>query len=239
MDFTRILTAALLVGASACSSQPGSTSQDTVAVTAAQALVATPTQSTPSHHKHSRDAALAALPTLHELVASGKPQHRGFRSVDEAKSATPTDPMPMYGVGLTALSAFRPGQDARALLVDKEEQLFPVAVDGDVRTSMIVRKQPGGDWETTQFVHGPMAPAVHQGRHRVSKGRGVDATSLMFIDVPSLATLLGHDERGTLMVTPVYDIAGTQMRAGETYKASEVFALLQPLAAQAESSAPN
>ena len=240
MNFTKILTATLLVSLSACGSQSGSNTQDAPAVTEKQALTTAPTQPTAARSMHPHDAALAALPTLHELVASGTPHRRGFRSVEEAKSATLADSLPMYMIGLSDLTAFRPGQNVRALLMDMQEQMFPLAVDGDVRTSVIVRKRTGDIWEATQFVHGPVGKAVHDSRANVSKARGIDATKLILIEIPALTTrLLGYDENGTLMVTPVYDVPGTSLHADGSYKASDVFALLQPLAAQVDPNVPN
>jgi hypothetical protein len=40
--------------------------------------------------------------------------------------------------------------------------------------------------------------------------------------------MLAHEENGVLMLTPVWDVKGTDLRAGGTDVASRVFAKLQP-----------
>jgi hypothetical protein len=48
------------------------------------------------------------------------------------------------------------------------------------------------------------------------------------------AKFLGHDEKGELMLSPIRDITGTELKAGQTRRAAEVFAMLKPIAQQVE-----
>jgi hypothetical protein len=185
-------------------------------------------------------AATASLATLAELAAKGPPGRRGFNSIGEVQFATLATSLPVFMVRLDSLRAYQSGQDTRALLFDKQEVMYPITVNGEVRSSVVTRKRADGLWEAAAFGRGNVAKAVHIGRQGVSANRGIAESSVSLIEIPTLsARLLGHDERGVLMLTPVYDVPGTAFHAGETHSASEVFAALQPLAAQVDPTLPN
>lgn len=177
------------------------------------------------------DAAAASLPTLKELVASGPPERRAFHSGAEVDSATLSTPLPVFMVGLDALIAYRPGQATWPLLRDKREVMYPVTVGGEVRTSVVVKQRADGHWEPGEFGHANVAKTAHAGRHDVSAMRGIAEANLSLVEIPALAAyLLSHDEHGVLMLTPIYDVTGTDLKAGQTHSAAEVFSVLQPLA---------
>ncbi len=134
-------------------------------------------------------------------------------------------------VQLDDLKVYQSGSDPRAMLVDKEEVLYPVAVGGDVRSSVVVRKRANGQWEAAEFGRGNMVKSVVAARLGVSTRMGIAETSFLLVEIPTLAArLVGYDVNGALMLTPVYDVPGTTLHGGVTYSASDVFTVLQPLA---------
>ena len=177
--------------------------------------------------------AAASLATLAGLVGSGPPERRGFHSIGEAQGTTLAAWLPVFMVGLDDLGAYQTGQDPRTLLLDPREVMYPITVNGEVRSSVFLRQRADGFWEIVRFGGGNVAAVVDAGRQVLSTNRGIAQTEVSLIVIPTLAArLLGHDENGSLMLTPVYDVPGTAFHAGETHSASDVFAVLQPLAAQ-------
>ena len=182
-------------------------------------------------------AASASLKTLAHLVTQEKTL--GFRSPSEAASASLVEPLPMLMVALDDLRAYRAGDDPRPLLKSEGSFLYPVTVGGEVRSSMVVRKVKG-EWKATQFGRANLAKFAHEGRSQVSVARGVAASGVSLVEIPTMsARLLEEDENGVPMLTALLDVPGTDLRAGMTVPAADVFAKLQPLAARNDGKSPN
>lgn len=91
------------------------------------------------------DAAAGArqsLSALGELVTEQNAQQLGFESPRQAASATLGQPFPAYLVRLDELRAWHPGASADALLKPLDRLIYPVLVDGKVRSSVTVEKGP-------------------------------------------------------------------------------------------------
>jgi hypothetical protein len=245
MRLMKLITVSLLLGAAACSSESSGTATsgepagereaNTARVTAAANRASTATL-TASHAA----AAAASFDTLANLVSQAQPGAKGFRSVDEVQSAALATAMPMFMVGLDGLRAFQAGQDPHALLIDEESVMYPITVGGEVRSSVVVKKRTGGTWEASSFGHANLAKSAHVGRRRVTAARGVAEADLKLIRIPTMsATLLGHEEGGKLMLTPLANIAGTSLKAGETHPADEVMTALQPIAISLNENLPD
>jgi hypothetical protein len=222
---TRFLTIAFLALAAGCSSQPD----------------AAPAPSTPSASSVARvtthaEAASASLKTLATLVSPQK--SLGFTSPSEVASSTLAEPFAMYHVGLDGLRAYRAGDDPHALFLDTGSFLYPVTVAGVAKSSVVVRKVDG-EWKATQFGRPTLAKHVHEGRKSLVAARGV-AEAFSYVDIPTMsARMLRHEEKGVAMLTALVDVAGTDIRAGATLPAADVFAKLHPLAVAHDASVPN
>jgi hypothetical protein len=190
--------------------------------------------SAPTH----AEAAAASLQTLAHLVSAQ--QTLGFQSASEAASASVANPLPMFMVGLQPLRAYRAGDDPRSLLMDEGSFLYPVMASGSVRSSVVVRKVAGGGWKGTQFGRPTLAKSAVEGRTRVAATRGVAKSAVSYVEVPALLVrMLGHEESGVLMLTALLDVPGTDIRAGTTLPAADVFAKLQPNAVRLDDRSPN
>ncbi len=241
-----IFLTAILLGAAGCASRADSSAVDetpasksvstsALAPTAASTPAATPTPRTGSA-THAA-AATASLKTLAHLVSPQKTL--GFQSASEVASASLANPLRMVMVGLDPLKAYRAGDDARPLLLDEGTVIYPVTVGGDARSSVVVR-QENGVWKTTQFGRPVLAKLAHEGRARVTAARGVAESDVALVEIPTLSTrMLEHEEKGVPMLTALLDVPGTDLRAGTTLPAADVFAKLQPLAALNDGSSPN
>lgn len=222
------------VSASPAAAPKALSAAEVKAVNEAYAPAKTPTYPTPAA------AAAASLSTLSELVAGGNPQKRGFDTAEQSKSAALSNGLPVFFVRLDQLAAHKAGSDAKALLFDKHQVVYPISADGNIRSSVRVQQRPDGSWEAAQFGAVETTKASQSAQQRVSAARNVDVSSFSLIEIPTVsALLLGHTEKGTLFVTPVFDVAGTSFVAGVTYAGAEVFSVLSKLAAQVDPRVPN
>jgi hypothetical protein len=234
---TVLLLVGVSVGVGACSAESSSRSEEEVATSSTQALSTAKkgNSHTPEGRRAHAAAAEASLGVLADLVASDKPEKRGFKSAAEAKSGKLTSAVPVFMVGLDKLSEYEEGQDPNSLLFDLEEAMYPLTVNGEVKSAVFVRKRASGNWEAAEFGRPNLAKAVHSHRESVSARRHVASQDLKMVDIPALgAKFLGHDEKGELMLSPIRDITGTELKAGQTRRAAEVFAMLKPIAQQVE-----
>lgn len=168
--------------------------------------------------------ATAALPTLREL-AQQMPDVVGL-SANEAGAATLGEPLPLFDVGLEALKGYRSGTDPRSLLQDVRTLHFPILVSGAVRSSIVVRQQ-GQGWLATDFGQAELAK-------RIGAARGTGGGDALLVRVPALnAYFVGTTSGGTLQLTPLADVDGTDYRALAPAPADAVFTAL---AARAQAS---
>jgi hypothetical protein len=138
----------------------------------------------------------------------------------------------MFMVGLNGLRGYQANQDPRSLLIDKQEVMYPLVSAGEVKSSVTVRQHTDGSWEAVQFGRVNVAKDADAGRVNVAAKSTGGKGSVDFVEIPTLSSMfLAHDKAGSLMLTPLHDVPGTALRAQQSYPASEVFAVLQPLAA--------
>jgi len=97
-----------------------------------------------------QQAADNAIGLLQKLVNEQNYKSLGFHSLDEVKLARLGQPMEVYNLGLEKLKSYRAGQDPNSLLTPSAETIYPVTVDGNVRTGLrIVHKEQG--YEPSSF----------------------------------------------------------------------------------------
>jgi hypothetical protein len=174
-----------------------------------------------------QQAATAALPVLRRLVTAANAQQMGFRSPEEAATATLQEPLPIYLVRLDRLRQYDPAQDANALLTGGQKVFFPVAVGGEVRSSIVVDRQ-GNAWKVVSFGNPALAKALAQAR---SAGGGAVGATAIVVHVAALNLyLLGQRSGGQLTLAPVTADPRLKGRPFEPRPASEVFGELVPLA---------
>ncbi len=238
--FAATLLAAAAASSAGCATQGDVPRNDETTASASPPASAPAVQGTLASSGGSATHAAAAAESLKTLVHLVTPQKTlGFASADEAASASLAAPLPMLMVRLDDLQAYRAGDDPRPLLKDEGSVLYPVAVGGEVRSSVVVRKI-NGEWKGTQFGRANLAKFAHEGRTRVAAARGVATAGVSFVEIPAIAArMLGHEENGVPMLTALLDLPGTDVRAGSTLPAADVFAKLQPVAARTDRMAPN
>jgi len=227
----------LLLGA-ACNSQDESLAQVNQAVVASAQASAQDDSTTPRPISHSDHlgAAQAAMRQLAELVGRNSTRNRGFQSPDEVASASPGTPLPVYQVAMNELAAFKSDRDPRAILVDRHEVVYPIMLDGEARTVMVVRQQAAGQWVVEEIGHIYLAQVAHKHRSLLSKQHHVAEDNFYLVRIPELGyDFLASEERGSILLTALNNVRTdlASIDSGKTLRASEVFAALQTTAANA------
>jgi hypothetical protein len=184
----------------------------------------------PSGQDTPQQAAEEALKTLEELVTQENYEAMGFTSPDEVSKAQLGAPMTVYRVQLDQLREYAPGEtEPEALLVDVSRALYPVTVDGEVRSSVAV-EGPEGEWRGTDFGAPSLIKALSQYRQSESDFVvHVGFVGLYFVGL--------QNEEG-LLLTPLLDDPDLGFVAGEPLPADEVFRALLPIAQEYEDEAP-
>jgi len=97
------------------------------------------------------EAADEGMVELPELLTSETFERLGFRSISEASDALvdKKSRLQSYTVDLKALRNFKRGDKADKLLDDEHTFIYPITVDGTVRSSMTVTQLQDGTWGVT------------------------------------------------------------------------------------------
>jgi len=83
------------------------------------------------------------LTTLRKLTTEETFRDLGFESVNEAERATLGEPIQFFYVRLDQLREFKPEDDPNELLIDAKRYLYPVLVDGKLRSAVTVEMLKG------------------------------------------------------------------------------------------------
>jgi hypothetical protein len=173
-----------------------------------------------------RAAAMEGLQAFRGLVDDQNFRELGFESREEVGSATLGEPIRVFIVRLDRLKEFQDTSDARALLTDTRQLIFPLAAGGQTRSSITVADQ-NGRWAAASFGGPNLAKQLTAARSNVG-----GAASLMYVKVPSLNAyfVASEAEGGELMLTALNDVPNLQLRQGARMTAKDAFAALVPAA---------
>lgn len=177
-------------------------------------------------------AASRSLGTLNKLVTEQNFKNMGFESAAEVKSATIGDPLPVFMVQLDELRAYKKGADPNRLLKALDKAIIPVAVNGQVRSSITVEKSKG-EWKGMSFGAPNLTRALAKVQMESAAASHVPTDAYFVVHIAALnAYYLGHRANNKLMLTTIIDDPSLKQPAGKTMPAEEVFSLLSPIARQ-------
>ena len=166
----------------------------------------------------SDQAAQAGLVVLRSLVRQDNFQGLGFSSLDQVNSVQLSNPMKLYLVRLDALTSYKGGTGAAALLQDARKMIYPVTIGPQVVTSLSVTQRSDG-WRATDFGNSALTRALVA--HRESAADFV-------VWVPALKIYFTARGSGNdLVLTPIVDDPRFGFQAGEAIPADRAFATLQ------------
>lgn len=171
-------------------------------------------------------AAAQGLALLRSLAAGDKSQQAGLTTADAARS-TLGAPLPVVSVDLDALRRYKSGDDAAALLRPSESALYPVLVDGAVRSSIRIENTKGG-WQAARVGNAGLAIAVDRARRALPSP---DDPSVTLVQVLALnLVFVGQKDASGWQLAPVVDDASVELKVGRAERAASVFSRLAPIA---------
>lgn len=175
-------------------------------------------------------AATRALDPLRKLVTADNARDMGFDSPAEAADAALGNPIRVQMVRLDALQQYQPSTDPGSLLTEANRVIYPVAVRGQVKSSVIVEGS-AGQWRATSFGGPHLVRQMARFRDEVSERLKPAADSLTVVHVAALNLyFLGYRVEGRLMLTPLENHPNYRLEAGSSLPAEQVFATLAPIA---------
>jgi hypothetical protein len=182
-----------------------------------------------SDKPQSAEAAATQGLALLRAMASDNARDLGFASSAEAARATLGAPLSVYSVDLAALGAFKPGDDAAALLKSVPAAFYTVLLDGSVRSAVRVEKTDAG-WNATRIGNAGLATAVARARSALPTP---DDPNTALVQVLALnLVFVGQKGAGGWLLAPVIDDASVKLKVGSVERAADVLARLAPLAAR-------
>jgi len=184
----------------------------------------------PQSSKDPQQAATQALATFPKLITADNYQAMGFQSVDEVSRATLGDPLPVFRVRLDQLQQYQPGSDPEKLLIDGNRVIYPVTVDQQVRSSIVVEGS-NNDWKATNMG----GPNLIKSLAQVRKER-----TDFVVQVPALSLyFVARRVENQLTLTPIIkDPRFESFVPGRALSADQVFTAVLP-AAKAHNGLPD
>lgn len=191
-----------------------------------------------------QDVAQHSLDNLHKPSTSAEraddeafAKDIGFTSLEEMANAQLASPLRLYTVSLVKLASFKPGDNPNKLLEDTHSLIFPITIDKQFRSSLIVKETslPKTLWMSpSKAIESMKARHTGTGFPRLmSKIEKLAPSSSSFLVsfAPLRLLLLGDRKAERLMLTVIEENPNYQLSAGKEYDAAE---LLHKLAGDAK-----
>lgn len=168
--------------------EPGASTTVPVAVESHSVPTDVVTKNTPA------GAAASGLKELRELTTPENCESMGFTSMQEVGTAELGQGMKVYMIGLNDLKALSPNADANSVLLDNNEQLFPVLAAGTARAAIVVRQNSDDKgWEVVSIGDASNMKRLDSARLLDAKRNGGRTYSV--IRIPSIdRTFLGFTD---------------------------------------------
>lgn len=178
--------------------------------------------------KEAHEEAERSLPTLRHIVTPETYKKLGFESAEEADRARLEAPMRILMVRLDQLREYRPGTKISEMLEDTHEVRYPISVDGQVRTSVVMH-QIEGKWQVAKFGRPALTQAVTAVvRKHVAR---TPAEGLFEVKIPALNLyFVGWEAESSLMLTATMDDSRFDLKQGEELDAKQLFTRIAPYA---------
>ena len=168
-----------------------------------------------------QQAAGDALGVLQKLVNDQNYKAMGFDSADEVKQAQLAQPLTVYNIGLEQLKGYKTGANPDSLLTKNSETIYPVTVNGQVKSSVSVVQKSGG-YEPSSFGNAAIVKSL--AGYRQSENDFV-------VRVPAFNMyFLGRRVENRLLLIPIVEDPRLKVRAGEPVPAETVLEQLVPIA---------
>ena len=169
-------------------------------------------------------AADHALSVFQKLVNPSNFKTLGLDSLDEATQAKLAPPLEIFNIGLDKLKGYKAGDDPEALLTKSSEMVYPLSVNGQIKSSVTVLHKEAG-YQPSSFGNADVVKRL------VAAEKPENGPSFI-VRVPALNMFfLGGHAGGKLVLTTIIDDPRIDIRGGETRSADLVLVRLVPIAA--------
>lgn len=178
----------------------------------------------------SREAASEALEVV-AVLADPLLEKLGLEAAGARGGATLGEPIPVFNLNLDHLKGLGQGQDPRTLLTRSDEMFYPIAVDGEVVSSVTV-VQDGGGWEMTGIGQSHLTAKLI----KIQRALELTGEHVAAVDVPALYQMfLVNASTEVPVFIPVYDVPVMELAAMQTIGGGELFDKLKSMAERFES----
>jgi len=152
----------------------------------------------------------------------------GFASAQEASRATLGVPLQIQMSKLLSLKQFTRKSDAQSFIIDTGSTIYPLLVEGKVKSSLTVTKdRKTKRWHTTEWGSPKLIGLIE-------RARGMRPQSSLVVLIspqnPLGLRFIGERQTGKLLLTPIANIPRISLEAGEQRPAREIFLRLVPVA---------
>lgn len=173
-----------------------------------------------------------SLPELRKLVTEETYGRLGLESPAEINAASLGSAIRVFMVRLDHLQQFTPERSVAELLVDTKQVIYPVTVQGQVRSGVTMRNVEG-KWQVASFGRPAFTRALSEIRQRQSETTKSPSESFFEVRIPALnLSFIGQQARGRLLLTSVTTDARFKLEAGQTMDAQQIFSVIAPYARQ-------
>lgn len=181
--------------------------------------------------KEIQKVASESLATFGKVVKKQKNyREMGFTSPDEVRIAVLGEPMRVFMVRLDQLRDYQPGTDPNRLLTGGDQVIYPITVEGHVRSSVIVGKV-NGQWKAVSFGGPNLVKMLSKVRKENSDAAGLPTSSYFVVHVPALNLyFIAHRINEVLLFTPLLDNPRYKFKTGATMLADRTFETILPAA---------
>ncbi len=159
-------------------------------------------------------AAAASLATFRKLITDQNFRHMGFDSLEEVKNAALDNSIKEYEIDLNSLKKYRTGDDPEEFLLPAHSLVYPVLVNGRVRTSITLGYRDNA-WKAQAYGRSNLMKIIANQREDLSKNQQLIRSAFFIVRVPALnLAFLGYRVNRTLMFSPILDSPGYGFAAG-------------------------
>lgn len=177
-----------------------------------------------------KPAASKALDNFGSIITEQNYLRMGFKSVEEVKTAKLGVPFQEFMVRLDQLQKYESGVDPNELLSDGQVVYFPVNVQDETRSSIMMVKSKE-QWKPFSYGSANLVKLLSSFRSRLEQSTGKPISSFFVVRIPALNLyFIGYHKNEQLMLTPILDNAEYKFTSGSPISAEEVFRTLLPFA---------
>ena len=171
-----------------------------------------------------QEAATTAIGVFQKMVNAENFRSLGFDSADQVKQAQLGAPLAVFDVGLDQLKTYKAGVDPNTLLVQSSKTLYPVTVDGQVKSSVTISHKESG-YQASSFGNAEIIKSLS--RYRQTQAASGD----FVVRVPAFNMYyLGRRVENRLVLIPIVDDPRLKLKPGEAVSVETVLDQLVPLA---------